>query len=122
MVNVFMKEIKNTVAIPASGSWCVTSSGLKLSEGMPAQFVPVLAVSVLNKSTSEIRVFANESTDVGFEVPANSSRTVSGVPIWNLNVVELDGVEIAIGDVGLTLINDLEQTSRYNAYSKGRGF
>lgn len=122
MVDVFIKEISNTVAIAANDAWYVEFAGSKLSEGLPARFVPVLAVSVLNKSANEIKVFVNESEDNSFRLPANSSRTIEGIPIWDIAIRDMDGVEIAIGDVALTLLNDLEQVGRYNAYSKGRGF
>jgi len=122
-IQTFIKTIKNPVAIAASGLWNVQHNGRKLSEGLPAHIVPVLAVSVLNKSSNDIEVFINEAADNSFGLSANSSRALEGVPAWDVSVRNMDAVEIAKDEISITLINDLEQTSRYNSSVKSqRGY
>lgn len=123
MVKTFLKEFPNEAAIPADNFWELTIGDRKLSEGMPAMFVPCLGTAILNKSANNIKVFINETEDNAMRLTPNSSRGMEGIPIWDMSVRNLDAAEIAIGEIVVTNYNDMEQTSRYNASIKSkRGF
>ena len=123
MVKPFIKEFVNTEAIPADDFWELQHNNKKLSEGMAAIFVPCLAIAILNKSANNIKVFINETEDNALRLTPNSSRGMDGLPIWDVSIRNMDDTEIAIGEVIVTIYNDMEQTSRYNASIKSkRGF
>ena len=123
MIKPFLKEISNPVEIPASDVWYIEYNGVKLSEGLPAQFVPIVSVAALNNSSDNIKVFVNETEDNAYRVPSDASRAIAGIPIWDVAVRNMSAASaINAGEVVITLINDMEQVSRYNAFSKNRGF
>lgn len=122
MAKLFFKEFC-IPAIAAGEQHILTKNGLKLSESSYKQFVPFLSISVLNKSTQDIKVFVNETDDNAFRLPPNSSRTLTGYPSWDITVQNLGAENINANEVFVTLINDLEQVSRYNASIKNnRGY
>lgn len=120
-MDVFLKEIV-LPAIPAGEQRLLTYNGIKLSESSLKKFVPVLGISALNQSTEKIKVFVNESPDNCMRLSGNSSRTLTGVPAWDISVQNLSSNPIDAGAVVITVFNDLEQVSRYKAYSKLRGY
>lgn len=120
MVKYFLKEFPNEAAIAADNFWELQIGGRKLSEGMPAMFVPCLGTSILNRSANNIKVFINETEDNALRLTPNSSRSMEGIPIWDISVRNLDAAEIAIDEIVVTNYTDLEQMSRYNASIKTR--
>lgn len=120
-MNVFLKEI-SLPEIPAGEQRTLLYNGIKLSESSLKKFVPVLGIAVLNQSTERIKIFINESPDNCMRLTGSSSRTITGVPAWDVSVQNLGINSIAAGDIVVTLFNDLEQISRYNAYAKLRGY
>lgn len=119
MIKPFLKEF--SVPELAAGTQTIIKKGeVKLSESSFTQFIPFMSASVLNKSTEEIKIFINETDDNAFRVPANSSRDITGVPIWNISVQNMGTNTISSGSVFVTLINDVEQVARYNAYERGQ--
>lgn len=122
MSKLFFKEF-SIPAIASGEQHIITKNELKLSESSYKQFVPFLSISVLNKSTQDIKVFVNETDDNAFRLPPNSSRTLTGYPSWNVTVQNLGAEDTLDNQIFVTLINDLEQVSRYNASVKnGRGY
>lgn len=122
MTKLFFKEFCLPAMAPGE-QYTITKNGLKLSESSYKQFVPFLSISVLNKSTQDIKVFVNETDDNAFRLPPNSSRTLTGYPSWNVTVQNLGAENINANEIFVTLINDLEQVSRYNASIKNsRGY
>lgn len=120
-MDVFLKEIV-LPGLPAGGQKILTYRGLKLSESSLKKFIPALGIAVLNKSSENIKVFINESPDNCMRLTGFSSRGLTGVPAWDVSVQNLGANAIFAGDVVVTLFNDLEQVSRYKAYSKMRGY
>lgn len=120
-MDVFMKEIA-LPAIPAGEQRILAFNGIKLSESSLKKFIPVLGIAVLNLSSENIKVFVNESPDNCMRLTGSSSRTLTGVPAWDITVQNLGVSPIADKGVVVTLFNDLEQVSRYNAYAKMRGY
>lgn len=122
-LQTFIKEFENKEVIPANDFWELQHHSRKLSEGMPGVFVPCLGIAILNKSANNIKVFVNETEDNALRLTPNSSRGMEGIPIWDVSVRNLDAAEIAIEEIVVTIFNDMEQTSRYNASIKSkRGF
>lgn len=121
MIDTFIKEIR-VPALAAGTQYPVTINGQIFSESIYKRFVPFMSIAVLNKSSEEVRVFINETNDNAFRLPANSSRSLTGVPIWQITVINEGTNTISADDVILTIVNDIEQVGRYNAYSKGRGY
>jgi hypothetical protein len=122
MSKLFFKEF-SIPAIAPGEQHILTKNEVKLSESSYKQFVPFLSISVLNKSTQEIKIFLNETDDIAFRLPPNSSRTLTGYPAWDITVQNLGTENINANEVFVTLINDLEQVSRYNASIKNnRGY
>jgi len=120
-VDAFLKEF-TFPAIGAGIQTPLTSGGLKLSESSYKQFVPVLGISVLNQSTCKIRVYINESPENSMRLSANGSRSLTGIPAWDVTVQNLDPTEtIPAGAVIVTIFNDLESISYYENYRKKRG-
>jgi hypothetical protein len=120
-MDVFIKEIA-LPAIPAGEQRILSFNGIKLSESSLKKFIPVLGIAVLNLSSENIKVFVNESPDNCMRLSGSSSRTLTGVPAWDITVQNLGVSPIADKGVVVTLFNDLEQVSRYNAYAKMRGY
>lgn len=121
MIKPFIKEFI-VPELLASEAKILKHNGVKLSESSYKEFIPFVSISVLNKSTENIKVFINETDDNAFRLTGNSSRSLSGVPAWNISVKNLGDSTIPEGDIIVTVINDLENTARYNAYAKGRGY
>ena len=121
MIRPFIKEFI-VPELPSGDAKILTHNGVKLSESSFKEFIPFVSISVLNKSTEDIKVFINETDDNAFRLTGNSSRTLTGIPAWNISVKNLGNYTIPEGDVIVTVINDLENTARYNAYAKGRGY
>jgi hypothetical protein len=121
MIDVILKEIPVT-GIAAHQTKILTYDGNILKESKLKKFVPFVSISVLNNSSETIKVVLNETNDNCFRVPANSSRNLEGYPIWDCQIVNLGATDIADDEVFVTLINDLENRARYNAYAKERGY
>lgn len=117
MIKVFIKEF-SIPELTSGLQYTVKKGDIKLSESSFKSFIPFMSASVLNKSTEEIKIFLNETDDNAFRVPANSSRSITGVPIWDISVQNMSTNTIESGNIFITLINDVEQVGRYNAYEK----
>lgn len=121
MIDVILKEIAAD-AINAGEMDIITYGGEILQESKLKKFVPFVSISVLNNSSCDIKIVMNETTDNAFRIPPNASRTLTGYPIWDVRIFNDDTTNIAAGEVVITLINDLENRARYNAYAKERGY
>lgn len=119
-IDIFFEQF-SIPALEAGEKHLMKKNGIALQESSIKKFVPIMAISVLNESTQNIKVFVNETDNKAFELPANSSRTLEGYPAWDITVQNIGDASIGSGEVKVTLINDLEQTSRYNAYAKAKG-
>jgi hypothetical protein len=121
MIDVILKEIEAGAISPGSMD-IITYGGEILQESKLKKFIPFVSISVLNNSSSDIKVVMNETTDNAFRIPPNASRTLSGYPIWDVRIINNGATDILSGEVIVTLINDLENRARYNAYAKERGY
>jgi hypothetical protein len=121
MIKPFIKEFSVSELTPSEAK-ILKHGGVKLSESSYKEFIPFVSIAVLNQSSENIKVFINETDDNAFRLTGNSSRALTGVPAWNISVQNLGDSTIAEGDIIITVINDLENTARYNAYAKGRGY
>jgi hypothetical protein len=121
MIKPFIKEFIVPELTPNEAK-ILKHNGVKLSESSYKEFIPFVSIAVLNKSTENIKVFINETDDNAFRLTGNSSRALTGIPAWNISVQNLGDTSIAEGDIIITVINDLENTARYNAFAKGRGY
>ena len=121
MIDLILKEIE-AGSIPAGSMDILKYNGEILQESKLKKFVPFVSISVLNNSSSDIKVVMNETTDNAFRLPPNASRTLSGYPIWDVRIENLSTTDISAGEVIVTVINDLENRARYNAYAKERGY
>jgi hypothetical protein len=117
MSKLLLKEF----ACPAIGvgeTYIVSYNGLKLSESSLKDHLPALGIDILNKSAEEIKVFVNDTNDSAMRLPANSSRQMVGYPAHEIAIMNLGTAAITAGSVVVTILNDLEQISRYAAYIK----
>ena len=121
MIEPFIKEFI-IPEVAANTQYPVTVKGRVFSESIYSKFVPFMSISVLNKSTEEIKVFINETDNNAFRLTPNSSRSLTGVPIWQITIVNTSDNTISANSIMVTVINDLEQVSRYNAYAKSRSY
>jgi len=120
MIRPFIRKI-NAGAVAVSSTKLITVNNIKLSESQYRNFLPIMSVSVNNASLADIEILINETDEASFPVSAGASRTISGFPVMDLSVKNLSAVNaIAAGQVILTLLNDLEQCARWNAYEKTR--
>jgi len=103
--------LQHIVIYPAVG-------GVRLSESSLKDFLPVMGISLINKSTNEIKVMLNDTDDNAFRVPGNSSRTLTGVPAYDITVQNVGSTSTTPGQVYITLFNDVEQVGRWNSYAK----
>lgn len=118
-IEVLIKEF-SVPALIVNEQYPVRYNGELLSESSLKKFVPFMAVSILNKSTEEVKVFVNLANDNAFRVPANSSRILSGFPCWDITVENIGSSPTNASEVFITVINDVEQVGRFNSYNKGR--
>lgn len=117
MSKLLLKEF-GCPAIGAGETYIVGYNGLKLSESSLKDHLPALGIDILNKSAEEIKVFVNDTNDSAMRLPANSSRQMVGYPAHEIAIMNLGTAAIAAGSVVVTILNDLEQVSRYTAYTK----
>jgi len=120
-MDTILKEIVMGAIAPGTQA-PVKFQGIKLSESSLKKFIPILGVMIYNQSTEDIRVFMNETNDNAVRLPGNSALPLSGVPMFDITVENLDASEtIAAGEVIITLFNDFEQVSRYDAWARKKG-
>lgn len=118
MVDVIIKKF-DIPAMAAGERYLIRHNGVVLSESsLTEKFVPFLGISVLNRSNEPIDVFLNNNDDSSFPVSGNAARSLNGVPAWDIGIINRGVNPITAGQISVTLINDLEQVSRYNAYAK----
>lgn len=117
MAKILLKEFE-CPTIGAGETYIVSYNGLKLSESSLKDHLPALGIDILNKSAEEIKLFVNDTNDSAMRLPANSSRQMIGYPAHEIAIMNLGSNATTAGSVVVTILNDLEQISRYAAYLK----
>ena len=120
-IDIYFEEYILPNDLTAGEMVILTKNGFKLSDSSIKKFVPVVSISVLNKSTEEIKIIVGETENKSFRVPAKSSRSFDKYPCWDISVRNEGSLSVSKDEVFITLINDLEGVSRYNAYAKMKG-
>ena len=120
MIRTILKEFP-IPTIVAGTQHHITHNGSTLEESSLKKFVPFVGVSVLNDSDEAIKISFNGSVDNCIRLPANSSRSITGYPIYEATVHNLGALDIPTDKVFVTFINDFEQVSRFNASEKQKG-
>lgn len=113
MVKVFIKSIE-LGAISAGASEIFKIGNKRLAESTLQKSLPVLGLNVANTSPCTIDVVINHDRSNFFRVSPNADRSLTGIPITDIEVFNISAVDnIASGQVLVTMFNDLEACKLY---------
>ena len=96
----------------------VLINGKRFEDSEFKQYTPFLGMSVSNNSDSDISVCVNGADTNAFPVPARTSRSLSGIPIWDVLIINESITPITMGELRVTVINDIKSCLEYNEYMK----
>lgn len=113
MPKVFIKELSNK-EIPAGGVEDIHYNGIELSQSALKESMPILGITVRNKSNNEIRIIINGLHDNCFTLAAGGTQALTGIPFTMLRIVNLDNDVIPANSVYLVLFNDMDLCKDYD--------